>query len=58
MIYAHALAAVNDAITMISDDVRVSLLLHYAEALALDGDDKKRYEWHEEFYVIKFSILL
>lgn len=44
-IYVHALTAVNDATTAtISDDVRIMLLLHYAEALALCGDDIKRYE--------------
>ena len=45
-IYSHALAAVHDAAAAtISDDVRVSLLLHYAEALALCGNDIRRYEW-------------
>ena len=43
-IYVHALTAVSDAAAAtISDDVRIMLLLHYAEALALCGDGEKRY---------------
>ena len=48
-IYAHALTAVNDAeAPTISDDVHISLLLHYAEALALCGDGIKRYDCHKK----------
>jgi separase len=44
-IFAHAHTAVNDAAAgMISDDVHIRLLLHYAEALVRCGDAKKRYE--------------
>ena len=42
-IYAHVLAAVTSATpTTISDEVRVSLFLHYAETMAVNGLTEKR----------------
>lgn len=48
-IYAHALTAVTTP-TTISDEVRVSLFLHYAETLALNGNTEKRYFDHTCFF--------
>ncbi|KAF8591367.1 hypothetical protein K439DRAFT_1627079 [Ramaria rubella] len=48
-IYAHALAAVNDAAhATVSTDVRVFLLLRYAEALALNGNVSKSVQLYAE----------